>query len=62
MDMEKPKINGKNSNIFDLSKNAVLALKKANQIEEGKEMLNRAMLAKSYEEVRQIIGEYVEIE
>ena len=61
---EKPKcaLIGQDGNIFNLMGIASRTLKRNNQNEESKEMINRiTTTAKSYDEALFIISEYVEI-
>jgi hypothetical protein len=62
--MTKPpcKLIGQDSNIFNLIGLASRALKKAGLYEEAKEMTDKVMASKSYDEALYIIMEYVEVE
>ncbi|MBP2028856.1 hypothetical protein J2Z35_002694 [Acetoanaerobium pronyense] len=62
--MLKPKCNlvGKDGNIFNLMGIASNALKKAGLKEEAKEMKDKIMNSKSYDQAIRIIMEYVDVE
>lgn len=62
--MFKPKCNlvGKDGNIFNLMGIASNALKKAGLKEEAKEMKDKIMNSKSYDQAIRIIMEYVDVE
>jgi hypothetical protein len=61
---DKPvaKMLGENGNVFNLIGIARRALRDAGMTEQAKEMQERVLAAKSYDEALQIMMEYVEIE
>lgn len=62
--MKKPvcRLVGENGNVFNLIGIAANTLVKAGLKDKADEMKNRALRAKSYDEVLVIIGQYVEVE
>jgi len=62
--MKKPKVRlvGEDGNIFNLMGITAKALKKAGLEKEKKEMMDKIIRARSYNEALQIIEKYVEVE
>ncbi|MGF7185282.1 hypothetical protein GGQ84_001368 [Desulfitispora alkaliphila] len=56
------KLSGKDGNLFNLMGVAARTLKKAGLKKEAKEMTDRVIQSKSYNEALRIIMEYVEVE
>ena len=57
----KVKIIGENENVFNLLGICGRVLKKAGQVDKSKEMSERVLAARSYEESLQIMSEYCEL-
>ena len=62
--MNKPtvKLIGQDGNVFNLIGIVSKALRKNGQANEAKEFVEKAMTSDSYDEVLELIGEYVDIE
>lgn len=61
MSKVKVKLTGQDSNIFNLVGIATKALRKAGQLEQAKELCDKAFEAGSYDEALNIIQQYVEV-
>ncbi|MEK6882538.1 MAG: hypothetical protein AABY22_23155 [Nanoarchaeota archaeon] len=57
----KVKLTGQDGNVFNLISICQLALKKAGNENEVKEMQDKIFASKSYDEAIQIMGEYCEL-
>ena len=61
---EKPRVElvGTDGNVFAIIGKVHRALKRAGQTDKATEFINRATSAKSYDEVLQLVFEYVEVD